>query len=130
MSMTSEQSPSEFSDAWLSLGVVTAERLASQRVVWARGGYEDPQHFLLCAFDDFLRERCPLSAELAAALYGLGERERDETMGQSMMLRIVQLPKCPASVLDAAVASGQRDLIRAVERRRADVAGGALDAAK
>jgi hypothetical protein len=125
----SEDSPAEFSDAWLSLGVVTAERLATQRVVWARGGQEDPQHFLWCAFDDFLRERRPLSAELAAALYDLGGRERDETMGESMMLRIVQLPECPASVLDAASASGRRPLIRAVERRRADAAGGALDAA-
>ena len=59
-----------------------------------------------------------MSAELAAAPYDLGERERDETMGESMMLRIVQLPECPVSVLDAAVASGRRRLIRAVERRR------------
>lgn len=122
--MMSEHSPSEFSDAWLSLGVVTAERLAGQRVEWARGGQEDPQHFLWCAFLDFIRERQPLSAELAAAPYGLGERERDETMGESMMLHIVQLPECPASVLDAAVATGRRHLIRAVERRHADAAGG------
>ena len=123
----SEDSPAEFSDAWLSLGVVTPERLAVQRVEWARGGYEDPQHFLRCAFDDFLRERRPLTAELAAALYDLGERERDEALGESMMLRIVQLPECPASVLDAAAASGRYHLIRAVERRSADAAGGALE---
>jgi hypothetical protein len=108
----------------------SSARLAAQRVEWARRGQEDPQHFLWCAFEDFLRERRPLSAELAAALYDLGERECDETMGESMMLRIVQLPECPASVLDAAIASGRRPLIRAVERRRADAAGGALDAAK
>jgi hypothetical protein len=116
----SEHSSAEFSEAWLSLGVVTAERLASQRVEWARGGQEDPQHFLWRAFLDFLHERRPLSAALAAALYDLGERERDEALGESMMLRIVQLPECPASVLDAAVASGRPDLIRAVARRRAD----------
>jgi hypothetical protein len=122
--MMSEDAPSELSDAWSALGVVTAERLAVQRVGSARGGQEDPQRFLWSAFDDFLRARRPLSAEPAAALYDLGDRERDETMGESMMLRIVQLPECPARVLDAAVASGRRPLIRAVGRRRSGLHDG------
>lgn len=128
--MMSEHSPAEFSDAWLSLGVVTAERLAAQRVEWARGGQEDPQHFLWLAFVEFLHERRPVSAELAAALYDLGEREGDEAMGESIMLHIVQLPECPTSVLDTAIASGRRPLILAVERRRADAAGRTLDPAR
>jgi hypothetical protein len=47
-----------------------------------------------------------------------------------MMLRIVQRPECPTSVRDAAAASGRHRLIRAVERRCTDAAGGAVDAAK
>ncbi|AHG92899.1 hypothetical protein J421_5364 (plasmid) [Gemmatirosa kalamazoonensis] len=116
--MTPEETPFQFGDAWFALGLVTPERLAALRAEWASGEDRSPEHYRWQAFVEFLAERRPLSAELAAALYELGARDPDaHGMGAAMRHRIVELPECPASVLAAAAASGERHLVRAVERR-------------
>ena len=111
----------QFSDDWFTLGVVTPERLAALRAEWARGEDRHPEHYRWRAFIAFLADHRPLTPDLAAALYELGARDPDShAMGSSMIDRIVRLPECPEKVLDAAVASGRRHLVRLVERRRAE----------
>ena len=116
--MTRDDSHFELSDAWFTLGVVTPERLASLRDEWERGDDRKPEHYRWRAFVEFLAERRPLESRLAVALYELGERDPDHSMGSSMMDRIVRLPECPEDVLAAAAASGRQHLMRLVERRR------------
>lgn len=117
--MTIDDTPFQLGEAWHALGVVTPERLAAMRAEWERGEDRNPEHYRWRAFLSFLGEHRPLGAELAAALYNLGERDSDEAMGASMMDTIVRLPECPELVLDAAATSGRPHLTRLVERRRA-----------
>ncbi len=116
--MEVEESPFEFTEPWFTLGIVTPARLAELRAIWDEGEDRSIEHYRWRAFTAFLDERRPLRAELAAALYRLGERDADHAMGASMMHRIVALPDCPAEVLAAAKRSGRRHLERLVERRR------------
>ncbi len=117
--MSVEDSPFQLTEDWFALGVVTPERLAVMRAEWERGEDPNPEHYRWRAFCDFVASRRPLAPDLAVALYALGERDPDQAMGGSMMDTIVRLPECPEAVLDAALASGRRHLMRLVERRRA-----------
>src|SRR5438132_3900603 len=116
--MTFDDSSFDFSARWYELGVVTPARLAELRAEWQRGEDRNPARYRWRAFKGFLAERRPLDATLTAALYELGERDPDRGLGQSMMHTIVELPECPAAILEAARVSGQASVARAAERRR------------
>ena len=107
-----------FTPGWLSLGVVDDAVLARLRVDWDRGEDPNTEHYRYRAFQDFLAAHRPLTQQLAEALFELGAADEDDGMGGAMMAEIVLLPECPPGVLDAAVASGRKHLIRLVERHR------------
>lgn len=107
-----------FTPAWYALGVVTDEFLVRAWARWEAGEDPNTEHYRWWAFGEFLAARRPLLPDLAAALYELGAADPDSGMGGSMMAAIVHLPECPPAVLDAAAASGQRHLVRAVARHR------------
>ena len=109
-----------FTPAWSALGVVDDAVLAWQRTEWDKGEDDNTEHYRYWAFREFLAAHRPLAPELAAALFELGESDPDWAMGGSIMADIVHLPECPPAVLNAAVASGRKHLIRIVERRRAE----------
>ncbi|MBL9080170.1 MAG: hypothetical protein JNK76_00095 [Planctomycetales bacterium] len=116
-----EQSPFAqtlgFTRAWFALGVVNADILARHQAEWDRGHDTNAEHYRYRAFSEFLVAHRPLTAEVASALFELGEVDPDRQMGGSIMADIIQLPECPQVVLDAAVATGREHLIRIVERR-------------
>jgi hypothetical protein len=113
-----------FTPAWFALGVVDDSVLAQCQVEWDKGQDDNTEHYRYWAFREFLAARRPLSPELAAALFGLGAADPDWSMGGAIMADVAHLPECPPAVLDAAVASGRKHLIRIVERRRARAASG------
>ncbi len=108
-----------FTPAWYALGVVDQAFLERARARWDTGEDEYTEHYRYRVFGEFVASHRPLSPGLAVALYQLGEADEEPGMGGSMMAAIVWSPECPEAVLDMAAASGQRHLIRAVERRRA-----------
>jgi hypothetical protein len=55
---------------------------------------------------------------MSEALYELGREDPDAAMGGDMQRSILELPECPASVMDAALASGEKHLIKVVRRKR------------
>jgi hypothetical protein len=117
--MIFNDSPFQLTPPWLALGIVTPERLSAMRVEWDQGHDRNPEHYRWRAFRDFLQDRCPLDRDLATQLYALGEADPDHAMGESMMGQLLQLPECPAEILDAAASSGRRYLARIVDQRRA-----------
>ena len=120
--MTADDSPFEFSAAWHALGVATPARVAALRAEWDRGEDRNPEHYRWRAFLEFVAEQPrPLAPDVVAALYRIGVEDADRAVGAAMMQRVVELPECPEHVLAAAAASGQRHLVRAVERRRAAI---------
>jgi hypothetical protein len=106
-----------FTPAWFALGVVDDSVLARLRTEWDKGTDDNTEHYRYRAFHDFLAAHRPLSVELTAGLFELGAADPDQGMGGAIMANIVHLPECPRSVLDAALASGRKHLIRLVERR-------------
>jgi hypothetical protein len=116
--MEFEESPFEFTARWFALGIVTPARLAALRAAWDDSDDRSVEHYRWRTFTEFLAERRPLEAGTAAALYELGERDVDPSMGASMIDTIVRLPECPSEVLAAAAKSGRRHLERLAERRR------------
>jgi hypothetical protein len=109
-----------FTPAWFALGVVDEAVLALHRVEWDRGEDHNTEHYRYGVFRSFLAARRPLPPELAAGLFELGAADPDGSMGGAMMADIARLPECPPAVLNAALASGRKHLVRIVERRRAE----------
>lgn len=107
-----------FTPAWFALGIVDDTVLSRLRAEWDRGEDDNPEHYRYRVFREFLATRGPLAPELAAALFALGAVDPDRSMGGSMMADIVRRHECPPEVLDAAVASGRKHLVRIVERLR------------
>jgi hypothetical protein len=107
-----------FTPAWFALGVVDEAGLARLRAEWEKGEDNNTEHYRYWAFREFLAARRPLAPELAEALFELGAADPDQGMGGAIMAAITYLPECPPRVLDAALASGRRHLVRIVEKRR------------
>lgn len=55
---------------------------------------------------------------MADALYDLGRDDPDRGMGSAMQHDVVELPECPAGLLQRAFSSGDKLLVRLVERKR------------
>jgi len=115
--MAPEQSPLGFTAAWYTLGIVTPARVAELEQIWAHSDDKSPEHYRWRAFQDFLRQRRPLSPPLGLALYELGATDADIAMGESIMHAIAALPECPQVVLERARASGRKHLIKAATRK-------------
>jgi hypothetical protein len=113
-----------FTPMWFALGVVDDIVLTRHRAEWDKGQDDNTEHYRYWAFREFLAVRRPLAPDLAAALFELGAADPDQGMGGAMMADIAHLPECPPAVLDAAVASGRKHLVRIVERRQARPASG------
>lgn len=114
--MTYQDNPLKLTETWFSVGIMTPERLNRFREEWAHGDDKHPEHFRWRAFLEFVAERRPLEPQTAAALYELGERDLDVTMGGSMMACILRLPECPAVVIEAALRSKRKHLVKIASR--------------
>jgi len=118
-----------FTPRWAELGLVDDALLARFREEWERGEDDNPEHYRYAAFRDFLAARRLLAAELAMALYELGDADADHGMGGAMMGDVLRLPECPPDVLNRALASDRPYLVRMVRRRVGARGGGAKGAA-
>lgn len=107
-----------FTPEWFALGVVDEVVLTRLQREWNKGEDDNTEHYRYWAFSEFLKSNQPLTSELAAALFALGAADPDWSMGGSIMADIVYLSECPQTVLDAAMTSGRKHLVRIVERRQ------------
>lgn len=107
-----------YSENWFRPGVIDDLLLEQQRIEWETGLDTNPEHYRYSSFRRFLAGGRPLTADLAAALFSLGLKDHDLSMGGAIMADIVRLPECPQSVLDAAIGTGRKHLEKIVARRR------------
>jgi hypothetical protein len=121
--MKSEDTPFNLSEPWFSLGIMTPERLGRLRDEWALEEDGNPEHYRWRAFREFLVERSPLQPQVAVALYQLGEQDPDYSMGGAMMDSIIRMPECPDALLEAALRSERKHLVKLASSRCAS--GGA-----
>ena len=107
-----------FSDQWFSLNILTEDDLQIFATRYETSDDKNTEHYRYGVFRWYLKEHRPLSASTAQALYDLGASDSDGLMGESIMVDILLLPECPASVLDKALASDRKPLVRVARRRR------------
>ena len=108
----------QFSDRWLRLGLLTEDQLCALGREYEAGEDKNAEHYRYRVFRRYLSTHRPLPPQMAEALYETGKEDRDPAMGGAMMRDIVGLAECPASVLEQALASGEKHLIRAARQRR------------
>lgn len=115
-----------FSDRWFELGLLTGAGLCALGHEYETSDDQSSEHYRYRAFRDYLASHRPLSPQMSEAIYELGAEDPDAALGGDMQRTIVELPECPASVLDKAVASGDTHLIKVVRRKRllAELASG------
>ena len=113
-----------FTSAWFEAGVVDEVRLSQIKVFWEQDDDRNAEHYRYGAFCRFMQSQHPLSREIAAKLYALGNCDPDSLMGGSMMAAILRRPECPRELLAAAAASGRKHLVKiAREERRYQYVG-------
>jgi len=108
--------PLGFTPEWIDLGVVTEEQIAEAVAAFEQSDDKNPEHYRYKAFRDYLAAHRPLPDEMAAALYDLGDRDPDYSMGGAMMGDIVRLKECPIEVLEKAAISERRHLVKLAAR--------------
>jgi hypothetical protein len=110
--------PFGFNATWYVLGIATPERLAALQAEWECGEDRSPEHYRWRAFREFLAANRPLTERVATAIFHLGANDVDHAMGAAIMHEVVALPECPQAILEAARASGRKDLVRLVDSGR------------
>lgn len=95
---------------------MTEELLQRLGVEYETSGDRSTEHYRYDALLWYLQMHRPLSASQSDALYELGASDPDISMGGSIMVDIIQLPECPASVSAKALASGRKHLVVNVKR--------------
>lgn len=108
----------QFSDRWLQLGLLTADELRALGREYEVGGGKSAEHYRYRVFRSYLASHRPLSPETADALYELGKEDPDPGTGGAMMRDIVGLTECPDGVLEKALTSGEKHLVKAVRGKR------------
>jgi hypothetical protein len=108
--------PFGFTPAWYELGIVDDSVLSRLRAEWDKGEDDNPEHYRNWAFNEFFARQQPLAPEVAVALWELAESDPD--LRWVIRTHIVQRPECPEPLLEAALASGLKHLVRIVARRR------------
>ncbi len=117
MKQTDYQKLLQFSDRWLQLGVLTEDNLLALGREYEVSEDKNTEHYRYRVFSTYLASHRPLSREMAEAFYELGSVDPDRTMGEAMMSDVVGLAECPAEVLEKALASREKHLVKAARRR-------------
>lgn len=107
-----------FSDAWLSLGILTDDELQQFGKEFDTGNDPHTEHYRYRAFVGYMMTRRPINEETALALYELGTTDPDRLMGFAIMICILNLPECPEAIFETALKSDDGYLIELVNKRR------------
>jgi hypothetical protein len=108
-----------FTQEWLDLGVVTETYIEEAGRRYDASDDKNAEHCRFGAFRRYLASHRPLPQFMAEALYDLGSRDPDYSMGGAIMHEIAALPECPHSILELAATSDRKHLVKLVEKRRA-----------
>lgn len=131
------------SKEWVDLGIITPEVLEDlkrmheteqkelkeelendgtlEQYKWMFSTFHD-DHYRWRAFRRFLDEKKHVSSEIVTALYKLGEKDSDYTVGRSMMRYVLDEKNCPMELLELALQAEKKFLVNAaneaIERRK------------
>ncbi|HQU82021.1 MAG TPA: hypothetical protein PKY59_02790 [Pyrinomonadaceae bacterium] len=106
----------EFDSKWIELEFVAPEQLFAFWKEYKKGEDNHKEHYRWRAFKEYLKNNKSIEESNLRELYRLGEIDND-SMGVSMRIEILKRNDCPADLIDKALNSGDKDLIKFVERK-------------
>jgi len=106
-----------FTGEWVRLGIVSEEQIFEIWNLFQTSDDKNPEHYRYGAFRSYLANHRPLDPTTSLALYELGERDPDYSMGGAIMADIVNRSECPQEVLDRAMESGRSHLPKLVKKK-------------
>jgi len=106
-----------FSEKWFVLGLIDKMRHKELLKEFISGVDPNPEHYRWRIFDAFIQSKAHLTDDLMRQLYHLGEVDADFSMGQSMMVAILQRADCPKDILLQAVNS-DRPILRKLAKSK------------
>jgi hypothetical protein len=108
----------QLSDQWLRLGLLTQDELCALGQEYEAGEDKNAEHNRYRVFRRYLASHSPLPSQMAEALYELGREDPNPAMGGAMMRDIVGLAECPTDMLEKALASEEKHLVRGARQRQ------------
>lgn len=108
----------EFDVKWFESGFVSSEKLAELWAEFQKGEDVNKEHYCWRAFTEYLKINKVIDENNLRKLYRLGETDADNHgMGISMRIEILKRNDCPADLIDKALNSGDKNLIKFAERK-------------
>jgi hypothetical protein len=92
----------KFTPRWFSLGVIDDAALELTIRNFRASDDDSDEHWRYGAFMYFLDQHPTLTPEQCEGLLQLGAEDPDWTMGQSIMLQVLDRPECPDYLYDIA----------------------------
>jgi hypothetical protein len=86
-----------FTRRWFELGIVDDAWIALAVREYRESDDQGDEHYRYGAFRHFLGQHPHLTPELCEVLFEVGAEDPDWTLGQSIMLDVLDRPECPAS---------------------------------
>ena len=108
----------EFDEKWFSFGFVSTEKLQELWKNFQIGDDNNKEHFRWAAFTYYLDKQKEIDENSLRELYQLSEVDADNYgMGISMRIQILQRKNCPADLLNKALNSGEKPLVKVVSKK-------------
>ena len=95
MSVAEIRDQLKFTRRWFDLGIVDDAWVALAVREYRESDDQGDEHYRYGAFRRFLSQHPHLTPEQCEALFELGANDPDWTMGQSIMLDVLDRPECP-----------------------------------
>lgn len=107
----------EFNEAWFDLELVSTEKLQELYLDFQTAEDTNKEHYRWRAFTDFLKSEKKFGENVLREFYRLGEIDTDSMMGTAMQINILQRKDCPSDLIEKALNSDDKALIKVVKRK-------------
>ena len=108
----------DFDEKWFDSGFVSSEKLFELWTDFQNGEDRNKEHYRWRAFTHYLKINNEINENNLRKLYRLGETDADNYgMGMSMRIEILQRKECPADLINEALKSGEKPLVKVAKRK-------------
>lgn len=92
----------KFSEEWYRLGIMDDQTLRGTVENFRKTDDMGDEHWRYGAFMYFMSQHPRLTGQQCSHLFELGARDPDDTMGQSIMIQVLERPECPRALRERA----------------------------
>lgn len=112
----------QFSEDWFEIGILNARSLESIEREFNESDDPHLEHYRWRAFSDYLKNSRDLTEDQIIALHKMSEKDPDTVLSGAMIRTLLDVPNCPASILNHYLESEEKFLRvaadRAIKRRK------------